>query len=933
MPSKLQYNERTWAIDLISAINKGVSAGDNIQRASGEFSLGGSGRTLFPDVILFGNASNGCILQGWELKMPDTAIDDAELLDNAAEKARRLGLNSFLVWNAIYADLYIKNESGCFVFYERLHENSKISSRSDVANHQDLWLRALNVIINKLNNFFRCGIISGIDAGLLLGNGDFIENILQCQANVRLYIERVAQRDNRLKAKIDSWWKYVSDSYPDEKPYSPLAYSILLRWINRFVFANILKTYNQKDAPTNLKHGMTIKDCLQLFSNFSKTRNVCNFFQPTEFDDLIPAAEWEILLSFNEFLNSIEFSKISENILSSILHATTLSSIKNAAGLFVTSEALAYLLVYLALRDKTEHSIDPFCGTGTIVNAMMTIKTEDNIPGATVLETTWGSDKFSFPIQIAAMAMFSPENIGRLMKIFTSDVLSLKTGKDIKFIDPASGKETIVKLPLFSVIVSNLPFIKSAQIPELNVAVWDKITSFYEKYEVSNEIRLSQRSDFYAYMPFVLYDLLASNGTLGIITSNSWLSTEWGVNYRALLRKFYNIDYVLVSANGRWFKNADVVSTILVCSKKGRDNASNDAGTVFVSTKQALDDVLFDPRDMATSILVEDSNNPNIAIKRWTNSQLDVADRLGFGWIPLFSDLSWFLDNQDKFVRLNNICDVIRGERRGWDEMFILSPSDSKQLDKKFLAPHLKNINGHYELTISESDSFAFVCLLSPEDLESPENISAKKWIDSFANKNNKTGKPLTTSLKIANGEWYQFKIKAYADFILPLNPDTRLYIVRALTKTALNQRLICLSLREHYSENDIVFIHALLSSTVSMLMIEMLGFGRGLGVLDITSTKIKTGFWIFDPSLFTKEARSKIIDAFMPLLKRKVKAVPEEINEEDRRLLDKTILSGIGIDYSIYGNKIYDSLLNLYNIRKSVTLRLAPKAGQPDLV
>ena len=919
MPSKLQYNERSWAIDLISAINKRVSSGENIQRASGEFSLGGSGKTLFPDVILFGNASNGSILQGWELKMPDTAIDDTELLNNAAEKARRLGLNSFLVWNAVYADLYLKDDADCFVFYERLHENSKIFSRSDVANHQDLWLDALKIIIDKLNNFFRCGIIAGIDAGLLFGNGDFIENILRCQANIRLYIERVAQKDNRLKAKIDSWWKYVSESYPDENPYSPLAYSILLRWINRFVFANILKTYNQKDVPANLKHGMTIKDCIQLFSSFSKTRNVCNFFQPTEFDDLIPAEEWELLLSFNEFLNSIEFSKISESVLSSILHATTLSSIKNAAGLFVTPEALAYLLVYLALRDKTEHSIDPFCGTGTIVNAMMAIKTEDNIPGATVLETTWGSDKFAFPIQVAAMAMFSPENIGRLMKIFTSDVLSLKTGKGIKFIDPASGKETIVKLPLFSVIVSNLPFINSAQIPELNAAVWDKITSFYGKYKVDNEIRLSQRSDFYAYMPFVLYDLLASNGTLGIITSNSWLSTEWGVNYRMLLRKFYNIDYVLVSANGRWFKSADVVSTILVCSKKEKDNVPNDTGTVFVSTKQALDDVLFDPQDMATSILVEDSNNPNVAIRRWTDSQLDEVEKLGLGWTALFSDLSWFLDNRDKFMKLNNICDVVRGERRGWDAMFILSPSSSKQLDKKFLTPYLKNINGHYGLTIGEFDSFAFVCLLSPEDLKLPENISAKKWIDSFAKKNNKAGKPLTTSLKIANGEWYQFKIKAYADFVLPLNPDTRLYTVRTLTKTALNQRLICLSLKKNY-ENDIAFIHALLNSTVSMLMIEMLGFGRGLGVLDITSTKIKTGFWIFDPSLFTKDARSKVIDAFMPLLKRKVKAVPEEINEEDRRLLDKTILSEIGIDYSIYGNKIYDSLLNLYNIRKSVT-------------
>ena len=96
--SKLQYHERSWTIDLISEINKTLSPGDIVQRAGCEFSLGGAGQTLFPDLILFRNASNGSILQGWELKMQDTAIDDEELLQNATEKANRLGRNSFLVW-------------------------------------------------------------------------------------------------------------------------------------------------------------------------------------------------------------------------------------------------------------------------------------------------------------------------------------------------------------------------------------------------------------------------------------------------------------------------------------------------------------------------------------------------------------------------------------------------------------------------------------------------------------------------------------------------------------------------------------------------------------------------------------------------------------------------------------------------------------------
>lgn len=95
--STLNYNERAWAIDLISYINKISSDDSIIKRAGGEFSIRGGGQSLFPDVILFGDKGTGNILQGWELKMPDTSINDSELISNAIEKAERLGLRSFLV--------------------------------------------------------------------------------------------------------------------------------------------------------------------------------------------------------------------------------------------------------------------------------------------------------------------------------------------------------------------------------------------------------------------------------------------------------------------------------------------------------------------------------------------------------------------------------------------------------------------------------------------------------------------------------------------------------------------------------------------------------------------------------------------------------------------------------------------------------------------
>lgn len=72
----LKYNERAWAIDVISYINSIVSDDSSIKRAGGEFSLHGNGQALFPDILLFGGNGISEVLQGWELKMPDTSIDD-----------------------------------------------------------------------------------------------------------------------------------------------------------------------------------------------------------------------------------------------------------------------------------------------------------------------------------------------------------------------------------------------------------------------------------------------------------------------------------------------------------------------------------------------------------------------------------------------------------------------------------------------------------------------------------------------------------------------------------------------------------------------------------------------------------------------------------------------------------------------------------------
>ena len=98
MTKHLSYNERAWAIDLISEANKLLSGTHRvIQRVGGEMGVTSQegGRTLYPDVLLFSDQSQFAVIHGWELKMPDTDITSDELLMNAYEKCRRLGLHTF----------------------------------------------------------------------------------------------------------------------------------------------------------------------------------------------------------------------------------------------------------------------------------------------------------------------------------------------------------------------------------------------------------------------------------------------------------------------------------------------------------------------------------------------------------------------------------------------------------------------------------------------------------------------------------------------------------------------------------------------------------------------------------------------------------------------------------------------------------------------
>jgi hypothetical protein len=95
-----------------------------------------SGRTKFPDILLFTDKVSGIIFNGWELKFPDTPVDDMAMLENALEKAKKLQSDSFVTWNGTQAVIWKINTDDYAV--ESLTKIKEYPKESTITTRDDL---------------------------------------------------------------------------------------------------------------------------------------------------------------------------------------------------------------------------------------------------------------------------------------------------------------------------------------------------------------------------------------------------------------------------------------------------------------------------------------------------------------------------------------------------------------------------------------------------------------------------------------------------------------------------------------------------------------------------------------------------------------------------------------------------------------------------
>lgn len=910
----VNINERSWGIDLISCINEFLIDKELvIKRAGGENSLKAPKNTMFPDVLLFGDSQSARVLQGWELKMPDTDIDDEEFINNAHTKAKILKLNSFLLWNVNYARLYMIGDEDSIHVVKEWSLSRILTTRREVKDSRELWLNLLKTIIIDVNEYINTGTIRSAKISESLTSDDIVNFIVDNnQILIDEYLNKIAS-DSNFQDSINLWWNSVKAEYPEDTNCLEILANInILSWINKFIFANLIKRhFTQANSIENIIYETTIQEAIDIIENISRNCDFWNIFKKQLGNEILPDLLWNDLKILNSFLIDAQVQNIDQSDWQHIFESIISTKHRKLYGQYATPQKLAKLLVNLTVNNKNLKVLDPCCGTGTIAKEVLNLKKQYCTNKEAIYEKIWASDKIAFPLQLATVSLFAPDESREIINIFQEDVANLNIGNNITFYDPTSGREIQKTLPQFDYIVSNLPFVKGQDIPEYNESI-RSINDFIVQ-NIGEIYRLDSRADIAYYIPFKLWTILNNESKLGIIISNSWLGTTAGKKFREALLKYFDIENVVTSGNGRWFDNAKVVTNILVLKKNisiNNDPIINENKICFSTLKQKIEDLDIDSN--ITYIRDNNSRDNNIVRKvMYSLQEINDLEALGVQWSALFTDLKWLNNLSQKLVPINTFFNIGRGERRGWDALFY--PETENSIEPEFLKPFLKTIRSVDSL-IASSDGMAFCCNKDMETLRCHYR-GAYAWINKFINARNNTNRPLPEVLSRPNMYWYEMKDDTTADLITSINPDDRIFVAKFDTPTFVNQRLIRFT--KNSNEIDVTIAHALLNSLLGIFYIEMLGFGRGEGVLDLSSSKLSAYLHILNYNLLNENAKQRIINAFQPLIIRDVKPLTEELESADRIEFDQVVLDAFGI--SSEKENIIKSLMEIYNIRKAV--------------
>ena len=952
---EIKRNERDWTGQLISWIKSAIDRKTTIfQDATNDTGVKmKSGRTKFPDILLFIDKTSGVIFNGWELKFPDTAVDDAVMLENALEKAHKLHSDSFITWNGAEAIIWhIDDKEYTLDSLSKLKHYPKVStinSREDLADpvkfaqHEPLLKARAGEILHDLDSLYHNGFLKpALDI-----SKNIIAAVRQASAIIIPQFQEAIVKEKgcncTFRNEFNKWKIYESSTLKIlESSSRKREYVIPEQVLAKFTFYNLIgktifyltlcENLSGELEPITFDENESSKDLLNSYFDKAKKIDYQAIFRPyftdcIEYSVLVDKAIYALL----EVLTTFDFKVLPTEVIGHILENLVPDDEKQKFGQYFTNEVLANLVAFPVVKTNKDVLFDPTCGTGTFLNSFYEIlRALGTKEHEELLRQIWGNDVSHFPAILSVINLYKQNVIAtnNFPRVMRNDFFNLEVGEKVVFPDSHDHNKHIdVPIPIFDGIASNFPFIQQEDIPNEKLSAFfrEQFQSGQQAFLKDKTFKINERSDYFTYCIYNADRFLKPDGCLSAITSNAWLGKEYGFQFKKFLLDNFHIRYDVKSNAEHWFKDSQVSTIYFVL-----DKMQSCEPTKFVTLNRKLSE-LFVAESKNEQIQqienfysdIDNCNDSHNELWEKDNFFADLYKRKDGSLSVCLASKECLLDSLESktnwgqfFLSTNlfgsfdrcltqyypNIVKVFRGERTGWNPMFVIKEENVKasHIDEKYLVPYVKSSSELQQIEFDDNYKFrAFVC----QDEEIAIDKGTKSWIDKFVNAPNKNdSQTISEACSGHRPYWYSLNPKR-AHIITTINPYERFFFTFAKEPFVIDQRLIAMQVQDGY---DVELIAALLNSVITCLILEMRGTSRSLGALDLNADFLKQ-LKMLNPNLLSKSDVDTIIAAFRPIKNRNINSVMDEVTRTDRRNFDATIMKCFGLD-----EKLLDSLYNI---------------------
>jgi type I restriction-modification system DNA methylase subunit len=575
-------------------------------------------KTRFPDVQVWINRQAGMGFCGIELKTPETPVDDLDLLENAAEKARAMHADYFVTWNMRDAIIWRTPLPGEAV--SNLNRLQTFKPVVQITQCDDLWVdhrRELlkaktREILNDLSTLYREGHLHLIDVDSIF----FVHKLSSAVETLMPYFQASligeTGKSHDFKNGLFKWALKQCIAVNEEGSgfYEKASRQIVYRLLGKILFYLTLRRF-RADLPKLDLDGINhegISETLKLCFEHARQIDYEAVFEE-DFTDGVPFPRLAVkpLSDLVIELNRYNFSKMPQDVVGNVFEKLIPPHERHLLGQYFTNENLVDLITAFCVRTKNDKVLDPTCGTGTfLIRAYDKLRYHGEKDHKQLLSRIWGIDVAHFPSELATINLYRQNlsDYANFPRIIARDFFDVKPGDTFKFPPPKKwndGDGAIDEMiPAFDAIVGNFPYIRQELIEKRIKGYKDKLTNTlargwkaeYPELFNNGDMKLSGQADIYAYLFFHVASHLKEGGRIGIVTSNSWLDVAYGYEMQKFFLKKFKIIAILESRCEPWFDDAAVNTVVTVLERCNKENERNDNNTKFVKIKKRLKELI-----------------------------------------------------------------------------------------------------------------------------------------------------------------------------------------------------------------------------------------------------------------------------------------------------------------------------------------------------